>query len=366
VLDLWGVLGHDRVASRVAEAMRSGTHLCLLEGPPGVGKSWLARDIGALWDSGGGSTVLIEGDQLRADASLYPFAFAMAGLPSAWAAVGPLVAGIARASESLVGTFGLLTSTVQAVGKASGSRRQERTKLLGDAEQIILSDLERLAKNRPLLLIADNLHWWDTSSLAFLGRLRDERMWEAFPFLSDLRILGVETIEPYQVVSNRTAHEALLAPSITSRFPLPRVPRDGFENVLAALGAVPPPDPDVTSAVYGLTGGHLALASRCAARIAEGDAETFLAASDTESFLHALLAERIASLGEQGQQAIAILQVAALLGATFRRDEVCCAADTEEPETLRLMRYCRGEGVLEVADGLERFVHDVYRQYFLD
>jgi hypothetical protein len=362
---LWQILGYDHVAKRVAEELHAGTNLCVLEGPPGVGKSWLASDIGVLWEEGGGSTVLVEGDLQRADASLYPFAFAMGGLPSRWKPIGPVIAGVARAGEVLVGTAGIITATVEALAKARGLRRRDRTMFLGDPEQLILHELERLAKKRPLLLIADNLHWWDSVSLGLLGRLRDPRMWDAFPFLKGLRILAAQTPEPYQSVVNPPAHEALLIPSTTSHVPLQRVPREHFVQVLVALGAEPEPSSDVSDAIYALSGGHLALAKRCAERITQGEAEVFLAASTTEAFVQALLTERMQSLGVRGKQAIALLEVAALLGSTFRRDEVCCAAGSEERQTLSLLRYCRGEGVLEVADGLDRFVHDIYRQYFL-
>jgi hypothetical protein len=366
VSDLWHILGYDAVAQRVAEGLRTGSQITVLEGPPGVGKSWLAKDIGALWEVGEGSTVLVEGDLLRADASLYPFAFAMGGLPSRWTAIGPAVAGVARAGEALIGTAGLMTATVQLLAGVQRGRRRDRTMFLGDAEQVVLHDLERLGKKRPLLIIADNLHWWDSSSLAFLGRLRDPRMWDAFPFLAELRVLAVQTPEPYQSVAHPVAHDALLEPSATETIQLPRVPRAGFERVLAALGADPPPPADVTDVIHSLSGGHLALAARCANRLAQGEAEVFLSASDGESFVRTLLTERMRALGAQGRQAMVVLQVAALLGSTFRRAEVCCAMESNERETLKLMRYCRGEGVLEVADGLDRFVHDIYRQYFLN
>lgn len=361
---LWQVLGYDRIAERLAERLRASDEICVLEGPPGVGKSWLAKDIGELWESNGGSTVLIEGDQLRADASLYPFTFAMGGLPRRLGSMGPAIAGVARAAEALAGTAGIITATIEAVAKTRELQRRDRRMFLGQSEQMILHELERLGKRRPLLVIADNLHWWDTSSLALLRHLGDRRTWEAFPFLSELRLLGVQTIEPYQSVANPEAHDALLAPSRTCRFPLQRVPRDDFERVLAAVGAGDPPAPAVADAVHSLSGGHLALVTRCAERIAKGETAVFLAAPDAEAFLQTLLTERMWALGRQGKQAMALLQIAALLGSTFRRDEVCCAAETEESETLKLMRYCRGEGFLEVVDGLDRFVHDIYREYF--
>jgi hypothetical protein len=365
VATLWSVLGYDQIASDVARALSDSADIDVLEGPPGVGKSWLAKDIGGLWEAGGGSTVIAEGDLLRSDVAYYPFGFAMTSLPSGWRAVGPVIAGIARAGETLVGTAGIVTATVEALAQARRTRRRKRTIFLGDAEQQILYELERLAKDKPLLLVADNLHWWDTRSLELLGRLRDPRMCAAFPFLSELRVLAAQTPEPYQSIAHPEAHDALLAPTITHRFELRRIPRERFDQVLQALGAEPTPTREVSDVLYALSGGHLALASRCADRLREGHGESFLSAADPEQFLRKLLSERMRSLGTMGAQAVALLQVAAVLGLTFRREEVTCASGVAEGETSRLLRYCRDEELLELADGLGRFVHYLYRQHFL-
>jgi hypothetical protein len=363
--ELWVALEYDRVAADVATSLSEGADVDVIEGPPGVGKSSLARYIGGLWESGGGSAVVAEGDLLKSDASLYPFDFALVGLAAGWKSMGPAIAGIARAGETFVGTAGLITTTIEALAKRRRDRRKQRAILLGDREQHVLSHLERLSRKRPLLLIADNLHWWDPDSLDMLRRLRDERMWAAFPFLTEMRVLAVQTPPPFQTVAHPDAHGTLLAPGGTRRFTLERIPREGFERVLAALGAGDEPAPEVADVVHQLSGGHLALASRCAARIASGETEALLSAAGSEEFLQRLLTERIDSLGALGRQAVQVLQVAAVVGLAFRRDEVACAAGEDEAEIARLLRDCRRERVLELADDRGWFVHDLYRQYFL-
>lgn len=364
--DLWSTLGYDKTAAEIAAALGEASDIVVVEGPPGVGKTWLAKGIGGLWQEAGGSSVVAEGDLLSSDVALFPFGLAMAGLPRGWRAIGGAVAGIAKAGEAFVGTAGLITSTVEGLAKLRRERRRGRTLFLGDAEQEILHDLERLADKRPILLVADNLHWWDATSLALLGRLRDPRMWTAFPFLAEMRVLAVQTPEPYQSVVSERAHEALLAGGATRRMELKRIPRAGFEEVLVALGASHRPDEEITDVVHALSGGHLALASQCAARIAEGEAESFLASADSQEFRRRLLTDRIRSLGTLGKQAVTVLQVAAVLGLTFRRDEVTCAAGFDESETARVLRYCRDEAVVQLFNGVGSFVHDLYRQHFLD
>jgi hypothetical protein len=366
VKSLWELLGYDRVAEEIAMALSGRVPVSLIEGPPGIGKSWLARGIGELWVEGGGSVVLAEGDALKRDASLHPFDTAMSGLPRAWRSVAPTVAGVAMAGEALLGTGGLITSTIKALAASGSARRREKAVLLDVSEQAVLHAVERLAKDRPMLLIADNLHWWDRASIVLLARLTGEPMARSFPFLQRMRILAVETSEPYQSIAHVDAHDTLITPSCSKRFPLQRVPRDGFESVLEALGATPSPPSEIADLIYSFSGGHLALASRCASRIAEGDTASFTDAANAQEFIGALLTERIRSLGESGREAVELLKLAAVVGRAFRVQEVSCVSGQEQAATRRVLRYCQSEGIIEAGTGSDRFVHDLYRQHFLE
>ncbi len=88
--------------------------------------------------------------------------------------------------------------------------------------------------------------------------------------------------------------------------------------------------------------------------------------ADSEEFLQQVLTDRIQALGTFGEQVIELLQVAAMLGLTFRREEVICASGADESEVAKLLRHCRDEDVLELSEGLGKFIHDLYRQYFLN
>lgn len=360
------LLGHDVVATGIARNLEAGSDISVIQGPPGVGKSWLANGIGALWEEGGGKAIVAQGDQLQSEAAFYPLGLALAPLSRGWESIGKELSQVAMAGEQVAGTAGLVTTTAQALSRLRPSRQRARKLYLGAAEQQILFDLDRFGRKRPLLLIADNLHWWDASSLEFLGRLREPRMGEAFPFLERLRIVAVQTVEPYQQTAHPTARDALLSRGESQYHDLVRPSRAELPDVLVALGAPPGTSLETTNIVYDFTGGHLTLAARCAGRLAEDGGADLLSAANGDEFVRRLLTDRIRSLGSVGIDVLTILQIAAVLGLRFRRKEVVCAFGGEAADAARLLRTCRDEDVLDLSDDMGQFAHDLLRQHFLN
>lgn len=364
--DPWETLGYDRVSLEIGRQLSETADIELIQGPPGVGKSWLAKGVGAMWESAGGGVVVVEGDSSRSDVSLHPFEIAMGALGESSKALLSAAAALTKAAEVLIGTGGLLTTSIETMARLQGKLRGERAILLDRDEQAILAKLAKLGRKRPLLLIADNLHWWDPRSLALLDRLRDERIGRVHPFLAQMRVLAVETLDRYQAVAHPEARKALLKPGITHSFRLGSVPRKGFEDLLVALGSPHRPSKKTADLIHGFSGGHLVLVNRCVQKLQEDDADDFLSAMDSDDFLQKLLSERLRSLGPSGEEAMGLLQVAAASGLRFRRDELSCATQRDEAETLRLLRYCGEEHILDLTDDTGVFVHDLYRQHFLD
>lgn len=361
---VWGALGYEESVLRVANSLIEDASLDVIEGPPGVGKSYFARGVGVLWERAGGCTIAAEGDLLRSDVRFYSLGLALAQLSSGWRGLGDLSTEASLAGEQLVGTAGILTKAVQTLVDARPSRRQARIMYLGDEEQQILFEIERLAENRPVLLIADNLHWWDSASLELLGRFREPGMRQSFGVLSDMRVLVAQTSERFQPAAHPLARDALLAEPGTRTTSLPRVPREGFEQVLLSMGA-PDVSREVADSVYSLSGGHLALVNRCALRLADGDPNSLLTAGGTDDFISRLLSDRLRSLGAHGSGAIELLQMAAVIGRQFRRDQIACIWDGDAREISRLLRLLRDEDVVELDSDSCSFVHELYHQHFL-
>lgn len=364
--ELWTVLAREQPAQQIADVLQNGVDVPVIQGPPGSGKSSFAKQIGGMWEEGGGVSIVALGDKSSSDVDYYPFGVALSPLTKEWR---KLARELTPAAESLVlGTGGQIVALVRALAGLGRRTRNAKRQLLDERAQRILFDLERVSRKKPLLLIADNLHWWDRASLRLIAKLLEPQMHDSFSFLSRVRILAVQTPPPMQEIAHPEAHASLLRLDRTRYFDLECPSREQFGRVLAGLGAPASLDPEASSLVYRLTGGHLALAKRCAQRLAEdeGDYGRFLAQLDSGDFVRRLLTERIETLGPLGQEAVRLLQTAAVLGLSFRRDEIVCASETSDGSIGELLRFCRSQDVLEVDHAGVRFVHDLYREHFLN
>lgn len=358
----WEVLGQDSVILEISQELsRDRDFVPLIEGPPGTGKSWIGRGIGALWNRQGGATIIAEGDRMRRTQSLYPFRYAAApvsrGLPSG-------VANLARVAEGvLLPTGGLLSATADA---AVNARRDRQQVYLGADQHEIVRDLERQSAGKPLLLIVDNFHWWDAASIVLLDELRRPELRRALPFLDALRLLLIETPERYQTVTAPDEHSEFVSSSVNRRVAVKPVEAHQFRDLLESLDAPTGMPDEVVSALHSLSGGHLALVDRVAKQLkAAGASAEAITHHDKDAFAARLARERIHGLGEVGQQVEAMLRYAAAIGLISGREALVCASGLPPSEAARVLRVCRDERLIDFDADTTRFAHDIFRDIFL-
>ena len=236
----------------------------------------------------------------------------------------------------------MITSAVEGVTSTGRNLRKRPAAFLIEEELSVLHKLEKLGCKRKILLIADALHWWDARSLRLLSSLLDPRLQAAFPSLRDIRVLLVQTTEPYQHVANPSQHAAVVSMAVNRR-ELGRVPHEAFEHVLSDLGLRVALDPDAVSTIHSFTGGHLKLARMAATHINDSGVDSLLDAADADEFVVRLLTKRVSEFGELGTSAVGLHEVAALLGLAFRREELVCASPVDQSETEQLLAYANEE-----------------------
>jgi tetratricopeptide (TPR) repeat protein len=333
----------DELGERLAAAAAGRGSLVLVAGEPGIGKTRLADELagragalgagvlwGTCWEGEGAPAFWPWIQALRDHAGRRDPARLRAEL-------GDGAADVARLLPGLAGRLGELP---------------ERPNLEPDQARFRLFDavaglLRRAGEAEPLLLVLDDLHWADRSSLALLRfvarELRDARLLVLGTY-RDVELGGSAAAEPLARLAGRARHLTLGGLG------------EGDVAELLALTTGRPPGAELAQAVHRRTGGN-PLFVREVARL--------LAASDRPAIpegVREVLRRRLDGLPAGCAEH---LQVAAVLGQEFRLDLLGATSGRDTEAQLALLDHAVEARLVEPAPGTVagyRFTHALLRE----
>ncbi|MBL9134598.1 MAG: AAA family ATPase, partial [Verrucomicrobiales bacterium] len=181
------IIGHTGEDSRLAqlfeEFLRGEHRVVLVEGEPGIGKSTLLRSFVRRVQQADLQPLTAAGETLHQSTPYHAVRSLVAhglGLMSAQGALIPEAEGVARLHDC-AGLAGANPLLVPLLGELLGWNLPDNRitgqmtgKIRADNTRWFLAELmghRRVAQ--PLILIAEDLHWFDSASLAVLGTLAD-------------------------------------------------------------------------------------------------------------------------------------------------------------------------------------------------
>lgn len=338
----WPLVGRDAELSALTELLgqaRQGyTRLALLVGEPGIGKSRLIAEV-ARRAAGSGFAVLV--GRCSEDEGAPPF--------WPWAGVLRDLSDVLGADtlRKLAGTDQLagLLPTAAALDRAGAAPAAGPSV---DAERFRISDavarlLAAAAARRPLLVVLDDLHWADPSSLRLLRHLADH--------LVDARVLIVTTRRAHPAPAGVLAEVgAALGRRHALRLDLPGLSADG-----------------VTELVHAVTG-EAPAAQRAASLRERTDGNPFFlvellrlpGAAEIPAAVTDVVARRVARLPEPTQE---LLRTAAVIGRLYDVDLLAAVAGGDVDTVLDDLDPALAAGVVleEPALGRFRFAHALVR-----
>lgn len=370
--ELWTLLGHDRIAEQLLEYFRTDPshRLALVEGTPGAGKSTFARGVAAAWREGGGTVALLEGDDLNERRELYPFQRGLSALDQGWSAMTNVASIVPKILDAAAGTGGLASLAVEGATRLKSAARGSRLLFIGKEQQRILADLERISANKTLLLVADNIHWWDVTSLLLLLDMLSSEAAVAYPFLGRMRVVAVRTNENDQPAIHADCLNQVLRRLKPQKWQLPTISKEDFPTVLRALSGTHSDEEvgvveSLSDFLFLLSNGHLALAWKAAEHLLDApDKASLLSELDEAAFLREIFEERLRAQGAFGDQGLKLLEMAAVIGLTFRNDELSCLADQKLDALLPVLGLGAKGGIIELRGEQGHFRHDYFRRYF--
>lgn len=340
--------------------------LALLGGEPGAGKSRLARELSAE-------------AQARGFLTLTGHCYEMEGTPyGVFAEVFESAASTLRADELERVVGGEISQILKLVPRLKDrlpaaapeperSAAQER-RLLLDA---VLLVLERLAAERPLLVVLEDLHWIDASSLVVLQHVARR--------LAPMRAVVVGTYRDTETFPDRPFTGALgelVRLEWKAELRVARLPREAVAALLRAYGGADAPKAIVDLVVSETEGNplfveqvlkHLADGGRIFDASGRWRTDVTIAEDEVPHGVRHLIARRLDRVSADCRR---VLTWAAIIGRVFSYPILRKLADFADEETL-LDAMDEGERALllapELVSGEQRpaFVHELIRQTLL-
>ena len=285
-------------------AARGDGSALVVEGPAGIGKSALLREVRARADAEGFTVLVARGAELERGFSFgvvrQLFEVHVRSAPEAERE--RILTGAAHLAQPAIGELDLTSASGPVPGSTSPSL---------DASFAVLHGLYWLTSNiaeaGPLLLAVDDAHWADVESLRFLAYLAGRL--EGLPVMV---AIAARRFEPGSPVELLEAVDSESASRVLGLAPLTEAATD--EHVRALLDVEPANG--FSSACHRVTGGNPQLIRELLAALAADGIEPTASAADRVVELHAdrIAASILARVGRVGEPAVALARAVAVLG----------------------------------------------------
>ncbi len=343
-VDRSGLIGRsvelEELEARLAAVIGGAGSVVLIEGEAGIGKSALAHEVAAI-AARRGLRVFAAGT--AADRGpVQPFTLLVRTLLS----LGPPATDVERELAGLIGKY-----REDWALWSSPDQTDERTQI----EELFADLLIERAAGGPSVVLLEDLHLVDDASLRVLERLAAGG---AVP--STMLVATTRTVprRPELVTAVAAWTRAGAAPLEVSAL----TPQAAIELGERLLGHRAGP---VLRARLSAAGGNPQFIVDLVTAVQESDAlvdgadgVVELAGNVVLRDLNQQLSARVAHVGNE---ALALLSVAAVLGSSFMEADLAAVAEMPEEETWRVLRHCSAAGLVQARGGRLTFRHDLVR-----
>ncbi len=234
----------------------------------------------------------------------------------------------------------------------------------------VASFVGRGSNRFPLVLVMDDLHWADESTLLLIEHTA--ALW------SEMRVLAVGTYRDVELEVSRplaATLERLMRARLVERIPVKRFDRDGVATMIAALAGKTPPDA-IVDAIFNETEGNPFFVEEVFRHLNEehklfdetGDFRSDIEVDelDVPESVRLVVGRRLERLGEQAQK---VLAAGAVVGRAFPFSLLEEISDVESGGLLDIVEEAEAARVIvpEERDGAVHFffAHELIRQTLL-
>lgn len=357
------VFPHEkRTSDEICSAVMNGCHKILLQGPSGCGKTHTINLTAKLLEKEKKALVLrFEGDPFLSTEALYPI---KSGLTKwSYYDMRYIPQNIMEGSKSVPKLGGALSAALSIIFTSINHKKSVRSKLFSDEGHDLACKLESLAKRSSLIIICDDLQYWDDKSLQWLYLLMKNST-EHFPFMEQVIILCTLTTtftkvprERIDIIEKLSLHSISFSP----------MTYNDFSTSIIQLGYCGNLKDEDCRVLFNLVDGHLQMLLTLIDEINQNGVDNLLLNQTSRSLFQTMLKNRLQMYGVDSKKIRTSLQYASILGLTFSRYELLHILSMEADEFERVIDQSIEINLLNKAKHTNshlRFVHEIVREAF--
>lgn len=343
---------------KLIDKIYEGGRYILIKGKSGSGKSFTLNQLEYELRRDQYQIIIFDGDYQYDDREYYPFKKALfLGEDSSKELIA---SGVAEASKEIPVAGNIISYIIKSFVEKKSS---PHNLLLNSEEQNILAKLRQILKKPNIVLVFDNIHWWDRRSLQLLKLL-----------LTNNQILNPDKLNRFttifSVTTNQPALHADLLKDIIDEakyeeIPFPTLSLLEFKNTLFNTTLQNFSDTQI-NLLFNLVNGHLQVFFEVINEISNHNFDFNATYENNKQYLSTVLEKRLKEYGANSTQIFKTLEYASIIGITFSLYELRNITQSTENEIKNIIAETSKLTITEQTEEIDyiKFAHDIIREIF--
>lgn len=352
------LLYQQRFMEKIIDEIHEGVQHILIEGKSGSGKSFTIKQLQIELDKEKYQTIIFDGDYQYDDREYYPFKKALFSDIDSSKEV--IIGGVAEASKEIPVAGNIISYLIQSF---VAKKNINNNLILNSEEQNILSKLRQILKKSNIVLVFDNIHWWDRRSLQLLKLI-----------LTNKQILNPDKLNRFTLIFSITSNQlvihgdlvdSIMKESEYKKMPFPIIDFPEFKDTLLSKTLQSFSSAQL-NLLYNLVNGHLQVFFEIINEITNHNFDFNATYESNKQYLSSVLEKRLEDFGADNTQILKTLEYASIIGLTFSVFELRNLTQSAENELRTIISKTSKLAIIEETDNIDyiKFAHDIIREIF--
>lgn len=351
---------------QMLEKMHDANTLFWISGKSGHGKTFSIEQVTEDMKKSGYLVLSLTGDSVLAEKEYHPFYMALSKTLPISAEYG-LKETLTDYGDNIPKVGKGIASILEFFSKKETVRKKIRDLVLNETEQDIICKLQFLAEHREVVIVCDNINYWDEKSLKLLYFILQNR-YTKYDFLSKSIFILLHT-------SDKDSANANVLCAIKDSIPqdckldFPDFKEEQLKKVLDILGYKRSLEEGESELLFSLVNGHIRMLIELIEELNQNHLTLKSAEGKSKEILTSIIQKRLEEYGATGEQIKTTLEYASLLGISFSTYELNKIMHFKGEVFKDIIKRSNEMKFIERQDNksnILQFAHDIIHEIFHD